>query len=277
MDAESQLEKELKDKRTTVALREHLESVKGSRDEVADPSKRRLDHFFDENDHLHDKSNLIVHQNLVAQSFLELSQAAKIQSRRLQTSLKNFSGALFIEQLNKRGTTAGVNQIEEEEAIPSNTVFDFESLGAEVSKYYRIAPSIDFMYGLQELRRKERQFKRTIRHKERSGKLSKPEEVTQGDSGEKTVADKRIETMDSTLRKEKNVSLYDIAVDQGSFSKSVENLFYFSFLVKDGRARVAADKIGYQATSIDPAERARQSTGEESRQVILRCETIPLR
>mmetsp|Transcript_790 Transcript_790/g.1972 ORF Transcript_790/g.1972 Transcript_790/m.1972 type:complete len:134 (+) Transcript_790:595-996(+) len=106
---------------------------------------------------------------------------------------------------------------------------------------------------------------------------AKPEEVTQGDSGEKTVADKRIETMDSTLRKEKNVSLYDIAVDQGSFSKSVENLFYFSFLVKDGRARVAADKIGYQATSIDPAERARQSTGEESRQVILRCETIPLR
>mmetsp|Transcript_10170 Transcript_10170/g.14706 ORF Transcript_10170/g.14706 Transcript_10170/m.14706 type:complete len:148 (-) Transcript_10170:437-880(-) len=126
------------------------------------------------------------------------------------------------------------------------------------------------MYGLQELRRKERQVKRTVRNKDRSGTLSKPEEVTQGDSGEKTVADKRIETMDSTLRKEKEVSLYDIAVDQESFSKSVENLFYFSFLVKDGRARVAADKIGYQATSIDPADRARQSTGEESRQVILR-------
>lgn len=157
---QSREERVHQEKKVTADLRKHISLLEKDKAEVVDPSSDKLNEYFDQNDLLHDASSLVLHQNLVTQSFLQLSQAAKVQSSRLQASLKNYSSVTFVQQLvaemnshepTQRSTeTSGRNSLSQEELY-----FDFEAFGEKHWRKYKFAPRIDFMYGLHDLQPKE--------------------------------------------------------------------------------------------------------------------------
>jgi len=97
------------------------------------------------------------------------------------------------------------------------------------------------------------------KRKEQSEKLAirvNPEEIT----GEKLTNEelerntrKRMEEMRSFMEKRKPLDFWKFILDPNSFSQSVENIFHYSFLIKDGQTSLEIrDDIPIAATSQPP-------------------------
>jgi len=77
--------------------------------------------------------------------------------------------------------------------------------------------------------------------------LQRPDELQGADlqtDHNARVTTSRIEDMHKRLQRERSINLFNLIVNPHSFSQSVENLFYFSFLIKDGHAALNIDKAG---------------------------------
>lgn len=96
--------------------------------------------------------------------------------------------------------------------------------------------------------------------------------VGRDDQTSKTEADKQIELMSTELKKRKKLGLYEFALAPDNFARSVENLFYTAFLVKDGRAKVTAsrEKIVIDSIQRDKSAAEAEQESRESRQVIVK-------
>lgn len=79
-----------------------------------------------------------------------------------------------------------------------------------------------------------------------------------------TTANVRL--VDAALRKHGPLHLFEFFVNPESFGQSVENLFYFSFLIREGRARIDQDKNGQpiaRATDKDRDDDEQDSRNEQ--------------
>mmetsp|Transcript_6989 Transcript_6989/g.21281 ORF Transcript_6989/g.21281 Transcript_6989/m.21281 type:complete len:311 (-) Transcript_6989:29-961(-) len=262
-------------KENTAAMRRHLDMVRDRREEIMDPASEKLNDYFDENDALHDNSKLVLQQGLITKAFYELSYAALMQSSQLRTSIHDYSVAQLITCLQKWGREnrrEGSMQEIESEIVSDH--FDFELFGAKIGPKYKIAPRLDFMHGLREFRRKERIVRqRQSRRKDPEGQTTKPVEVGQHDTDGRTETDRQISSVTMALKKRARVDLFEFSLDPDSYGKSVENLFYISFLIKDGRARIresdGSKEIEYTKQDPDIDEK---TSSQQGKQVILRLD-----
>lgn len=155
--------------------------------------------------------------------------------------------------------------------------FDWKGLGRDVSRHFRRAPSITFMFGPLKLQPKHR----TIGPRKRAARLDDqeaehPEEVA---SQQKSMNEtsKHVESIRKRLKKEENrspekcASFLDLVAGPNSFGKTVENIFYFSFLIKDGHASLKCNTDGrVVATTAEPpsSEQYKSDTGEKKQAVL---------
>eukprot|EP01125_Pyxidicula_operculata_P006881 TRINITY_DN2359_c0_g2_i1.p1 TRINITY_DN2359_c0_g2~~TRINITY_DN2359_c0_g2_i1.p1 ORF type:complete len:284 (-),score=55.02 TRINITY_DN2359_c0_g2_i1:103-954(-) len=112
-----------------------------------------------------------------------------------------------------------------------------------VDKYLKPTIGPPFMYGPLDKLPKQK-------------KVSQKQRITKEKAAPKTVAKELEPQQDTEIETSKQVmyvherledngkeNLWKFIVDPNSFSKSVENLFHFAFLVKDGRASVSQDSL----------------------------------
>lgn len=204
-----------------------------------DPREKTLDRLLEENDRLHQQATTAAQSLLASRAFAELTSCARRQATKLQTGLKNYDTASFVNKIKTR--MSGDARAEEGDVTAP---LDFASLGGSLWRYYRRAPAVDFMYGLADIQprapvvRKAQTGPRA--GSKRGGVAARPENVVDKDKLDKTETDLQIEAMHRELQRRGGAGtpFYAFLVDPDSFSRSVENIFHSSFLIKDGRARL---------------------------------------
>ncbi|KAK9664594.1 hypothetical protein RND81_14G054300 [Saponaria officinalis] len=119
----------------------------------------------------------------------------------------------------------------------------WKDIGLAVSHIFLKGPGCSTMLGPMNAELKIR--KTTVRKKHvKPTEMARPEELNNA-SEEKTDTDKNMLTMFGVLRKHRKVRLENLVLNRTSFAQTVENLFALSFLVKDGRAEIAANGNGH--------------------------------
>ena len=94
---------------------------------------------------------------------------------------------------------------------------------------------------------KQRKKTRTPRSKSQQAKATKPKEVVNLEEEEESTTKDVARVLDSLkeeCKKLGRVHYFKFLVDPDSFAHTVENMFHFSFLVKDGRAGVTLGRDG---------------------------------
>lgn len=124
--------------------------------------------------------------------------------------------------------------------------FDWYGLGKDVAPlYYRYVPSVTFMNGPMHAEPKAPKERKQSKRKQLDNeKAQAPEEITQQqkeDANETTmrvarVVDKLKKVQSAKQANNEEALFEEVLVDPNSFTKTIENIFYFSFLVKDGKA-----------------------------------------
>ncbi|XP_021845236.1 non-structural maintenance of chromosomes element 4 homolog A isoform X1 [Spinacia oleracea] len=119
----------------------------------------------------------------------------------------------------------------------------WKDIGLAVSHIFRKGTGCSTMLGPMSSELKRR--KTVVRKKHvKPTDTSRPEELD-NTTEEKTDTDKNMSIMFGILRKDRRVRLENLILDRSSFAQTVENLFALSFLVKDGRAEITANKNGH--------------------------------
>ncbi|KAI9631763.1 Nse4 C-terminal-domain-containing protein [Dioszegia hungarica] len=130
---------------------------------------------------------------------------------------------------------------------------DWERVGWMAAKLYRRVPGIDFMYGPLALEHK----KRVLGQRKAKAELAPavvPTTITGGGKGagdkEKKEEDtpyfviKVYKALEKVDPHRSGINFFKFAINPNSFSQSVENIFYISFLVRDGNAGLEVTKEG---------------------------------
>jgi len=113
-------------------------------------------------------------------------------------------------------------------------------------------PKCSFMYGPLQ----KEIHKRTIKpraQKEKVGKKVVPEDVRNTKKDKKSETTRRVEQIDTCLSQLSSpLNFWDFVVDPKSFTHTIENIFHFSFLVKDGRAKIEHEESQYITATNEP-------------------------
>lgn len=225
----------VKAKKLTSELRSHLEELEEIDEDNLDPLSNNLEEHFIRSDEQGKKGFTVEHALLDATIFHKLSVYSKQQAAKLQTGLKEYDVKSFVDRL--RLSMQSEDEEEEEEA----PVLDLTLLGSQVYRYFKATPGIDFMLGQDNFDGEKKKVKRPPKQKEAiqpKQATQRPDEVTE-DTGGKTETDKEIEHLYATLKKKgPTVEFYKFLVDPGSFTRTIENIFHVSFLIKEGRAQL---------------------------------------
>ncbi|CAL1543895.1 unnamed protein product [Lymnaea stagnalis] len=205
-------------------------------------------------------------------SLANISELGKAKAQALKTDFICFNPTNFCEQVK----TVVAGHMVQSGLTHGNWV----TLGKAVHPFFRRTPVLKFMYGSfdrgEVVVKPIRQQREKLKETDDNQKASKPIQLSsfeETDRGELTTA--QVEHLLSTLWNvyEKNdeapICFFEFVVHPTSFGQTVENIFYTSFLVRDGHARVFLD--GEDLPVIEPIQKGKGDGHEakQRRQIVL--------
>ncbi|KAJ2847731.1 hypothetical protein J3B02_004102 [Coemansia erecta] len=119
---------------------------------------------------------------------------------------------------------------------------DWTRVGLVAQRFTRAAPRFSCIYGPLMTERKERkrvERKQTDRSRQTAVRESRIESVDENDiKRQENQTTKLVRKVHSLLTKIGPINLFHLVINPESFAQSVENIFFVSFLIRDGKAYI---------------------------------------
>eukprot|EP00730_Choanoeca_flexa_P014209 TRINITY_DN6127_c0_g2_i2.p1 TRINITY_DN6127_c0_g2~~TRINITY_DN6127_c0_g2_i2.p1 ORF type:complete len:329 (+),score=75.11 TRINITY_DN6127_c0_g2_i2:70-1056(+) len=193
---------------------------------------------------------------------VKFAALAKAQNAHLDASLLSFTSTSLLEALKKRLKAKRRASVDEDDDDDTSTqsrraakkapaLIDWKRVGEMAFRYMRPAPQFSPMLGPLAMDTKKRVIQRQARskNKEPDGPIVRPDtKANQQDDKDPTTAriEEVMELLDDHLDRldVDDCCFFEFAFNPQSFSQTVENVFYISFMVKDGMIAVCYDENG---------------------------------
>ncbi|KTW28726.1 Smc5-Smc6 complex subunit NSE4 [Pneumocystis jirovecii RU7] len=100
-------------------------------------------------------------------------------------------------------------------------------------------PTMSFMLGSLSVERKERRIIRQERFQKNNDDLVKPDEIKGKEMlPQDNTTPKNVIKIDNLLKCHSPIGLFEFIINPGSFCQTIENMFYLSFLMREGKANL---------------------------------------
>lgn len=145
----------------------------------------------------------------------------------------------------------------------------WDSLSEKAIHWNYSTTSPSFMNGpLGSLLERKKTRKPIARDKEEA--LVKPKEIYDTEADINSEATKRVETLYKYLEKKKKMPFWEFVFDPTSYGRTIENIFHYSFLIRDGYASISNEDGDAVSELANPPDDDLNSEGVEKYQCILR-------
>lgn len=242
-------------------LREHQEEVENQKDEAIDCRSEVLKDHFKKSEANLGKSETVDQALLDAQIFHQLGEYSKRQAAQLQTGLQTYDVKTYTDNLVLLMQDANEDALEG--PGESATVLNFHDLGNSVWQCWLTIPSIDFMHGNGLVGEVTRAEKKKVRRAKKGVIAVKPSELKSHEV-EQTETDRQVAEMRKELAKRKQCNYWIFVIDPNSYTRSIENVFHSSFLVKDTLAALDLKMEPPMIRYLDPEKRREAGAGDET-------------
>ncbi|KAG8965844.1 nuclear protein [Tulasnella sp. 419] len=143
------------------------------------------------------------------------------------------------------GNRAGINDADSDVDDQFEIDLDWKKLGWRSLAYSRRAVGVDAMLGPLSFEQKKREVKKRSKQEKDDAPIVQPVEIKaeeiEKDENETSNNVLELSKMINSVASNQSVNLFKIIINPHSYSQSVENLFYLSFLIHEQRVAVEVD------------------------------------
>lgn len=250
-------------------LREHQQEVELQKDEAVDCRSGVLTEHFKKAEANLNKSNTIDQALIDAQIFSRLGQFSKQQAAQLQTGLQRYDVKTYTDHLvhymrrDSHGRLDGSRVTEDDDTPDETNAINFIQLGESVKDCKTAVPGIDFMHGNAPVENVVPVAERKKAMRVRKGKITvKPNELKSHEI-DQTETDRQVAEMKKELERRKQCNYWIFVIDPESFTRSIENIFHSSFLIKDRLAALDLKLDPPMIRHMDSRDRRQGDNGGE--------------
>ncbi|XP_043737056.1 EP300-interacting inhibitor of differentiation 3 [Cervus elaphus] len=234
--------------------RQLIYCVQQNRDDIVNTASDSLTEALEEANVLFDAVSRTREAALDAQFLVLASDLGKEKAKQLNSDMNFFNQVAFCDFL---FIFVGLNWMEDDGHDPLNNCDDnialsfWETVQKEATSWMLQAETFHFVFGSfksESAARKPRlDHRRKVQKMEENGDM--PTKLRKLDlSGNQEATEKEVERilglLQTYFRKypDTPVSYFEFVIDPHSFSRTVENIFYVSFIIRDGFARIRLDQ-----------------------------------
>ncbi|KAF9288102.1 nuclear protein [Mortierella alpina] len=250
-EQEKEKEKEKVEKRRIRhEYRKLITDTEVHRKELMEPANNGLSETVDEADRLY-KNVSGTHEATLDAKLLVLSADLGMQkAKHLRMGQGGFDETEFITRV---VSTMGGHEIDNDQVG-----LDWSKIGRMAVKWTRRVPSMDFMLGPMSVEHKSRTITQRARIVRDPKAMRKPQELREEDIArqENETTKNVMQIADILEQFTESVNLFELVINPGSFGQTIENIFYLSFLVRDG-------KVSIQEEDMDDPNRGQYDDDEE--------------
>ncbi|XP_058507727.1 non-structural maintenance of chromosomes element 4 homolog A [Solea solea] len=233
--------------------RDLINSIQQNREDMLSPSNNRLTEVLEEANNLFNDVRQSREAALDAQLLVLATDLGKEKASQMLAEGSAFDTSTFAERLL---SFMGLNRLEEDEDENNGGTADgylppdaWHKLARRAECCFRTAPSFHFMRGSfhAEPPPPKQKIARQSKAPSKQAKRVMPTQLKKLDECQQEATEKEVERILAYLRgyheddPTSPILYYEFVIDPNSFSRTVENIFHTSFLVRDGLARLYLD------------------------------------
>ncbi|KAI0764164.1 Nse4 C-terminal-domain-containing protein [Trametes elegans] len=180
---------------------------------------------------------------------LQISQISAAKARAMKSGSGAFDVEDFVARLitfmggRKPVTPTDDDNDEDESEYDEGAPLDWERIARRALAKSRRVPAMDFMLGPLSVEPKKRNAVKRAKLEKNKEDMKKPQEITEDDiTRSENETTKNVATVERILHSAGEVNLFRFVINPDDFGQSVENMFYLSFLIRDGKCALNIDE-----------------------------------